>query len=88
MTRYGMLGSWESASNATNSVTVWPNQYDSSTYRWYPLQPCACHTKVVAEKVSLTLDEIDQLRAAAKADPNLRAALNKLARLIDIEVSF
>lgn len=85
MTQYEVVGAWNT-NVGSSALTVWPSQqYDRVHYYWYP---CTCHTKIVAEKVSLTLDEIDQLRAAAKADPNLRAALNKMARLIDIEVSF
>lgn len=85
MTRYE-IGS--TGANSTN-VSAWPNQYDSTAYHtnyhWYP---CSCHTRIVTEKISLTMEEIDRLRAAALISQNIKEILNKLAKLIDVEVTF
>jgi hypothetical protein len=38
--------------------------------------------------VRLKLSEVETLRAAARKDKHVREVLNKLARLIEIEVDF
>lgn len=81
MTQWGLQSS---VGSAANTISVWPNQWDNTYHYHY----CTCHTQIVREKISLTLEEIDRLRAIAKADPEIRTILQKMAKLIDVEVSF